>query len=254
MPGNELVQSLARGLDLLCLTIESDNGLSITDIVNATGLRRSTAHNLMRTLVSREFVAKTNGIYRAGPAIHVLAAFDTSGEFLRKAEEAVMQLAKRYPSSIVSFSESIGGKIFARVMKYPQKMLPAKNAGVEMLPYQTATGLVILAYADPETRQTIQIHHPFQIEGITLWESEEKLERYLAVVRETGYALPPFCSESRHKLAALPSISHHGRVLGVFGVAWNQTEDDSEEVIASMREAARRLQSMERGGTRHADH
>lgn len=267
MPGNELVQSLARGLDLVRLLAEADGSLSLPEIVAATGLKRPTVHNLLRTLVSREFVTKADGNYRLGPAVYLLAAADESGELLRRAEEQVLVLAERFPAAIISFSESIGGKVLARFHKYPHRVTLDRKAGMEMRPYQTASGLAVLAFADPETRQSLQMYHPFQVEGISLWENEENLERFLGEVREKGYVFPPFCDASNYKLAALPVISPHGRILGVFGVAWHLpgrapteisgrsgpnfgpgtegVEYDADEIVSAMRSAAERLQSVE---------
>jgi DNA-binding IclR family transcriptional regulator len=241
MPGNELVQSLARGLDLVRIIAEAEGGLTMPEIVHASGLHRSTTNNLIRTLMSREFVTKSGGMYRIGPAIQILAAANAANKIMTSAEAEIVILARRFPAAIISFCESVGGKIFSRFVKFPQKMLIERNSSNEMLPYQTATGLVVLAFADPQTRQSIQLHHPFQVEGITLWENEGQLENFLSTVRNKGYAVPPFCNSSNHKLAAMPAISDHGRIIGVFGVAWNQNEYDTHQVVSSMREAADRL-------------
>ena len=56
MPGSALVQSVVRGLDLVRLLAESDGGMEFTHILAVTGLKRPTAHNLLKTLASRGFV------------------------------------------------------------------------------------------------------------------------------------------------------------------------------------------------------
>ena len=120
MPGNELVQALGRGLDLLRLLAESEGGMKLADIVAATGLKQPTAHNLLRTLASREFVANDAGVYRVGPALHLLAAEAASGAFLKQAEAAALHLSKLLPDATVSFCEPVGGEMLVRFPPLPR--------------------------------------------------------------------------------------------------------------------------------------
>ena len=128
MPGNELVQSLGRGLDLLRLLAESNGGMRLADVVAATQLKRPTVHNLLRTLASREFVAHEDGIYRIGPAVHMLAAEAASGVFLQHAEAAVRHLAALLPDAIVSFCEPVGGEVLVRFHLFPSRMLMQQSS------------------------------------------------------------------------------------------------------------------------------
>jgi len=245
MPGNELVQSLARGLDLLRLLAESPGGLSLAEIGAATGLKRPTLHNLLRTLASRDFVTREGGAYRLGPTVHLLAAQAASGAFLQRAEAAVRWLAGRLPDAIVSFCEPVGSEVLVRFHLFPGRMLMQRTSNAAFSPYQTASGLAFLAYADPEMRQSVQMRHPFEVEGIALWQTEARLEQFLAEVRARGYVLPPFCNASKFRLAAWPNLSSDGRLLGVLGAAWHvapeASGDGTTEVLTALREAATRV-------------
>ena len=61
-----VVQSLDRALSLLDLVSFSDHELSLGEIAARSGLAKSTAHRLLRTLELRGFVARNpvNGTYR----------------------------------------------------------------------------------------------------------------------------------------------------------------------------------------------
>jgi len=242
MPGNELVQSLARGLDLLRLLAESDHGLRLSDMVAATGLRRPTLHNLLRTLASRDFVTRDGREYGVGPAMYMLVAEDASSAFLRKAEGAVRLLSRRLPDAIVSFCEPVGGEALVRFRQYPDRLLMERNSGAVLAPYQTASGLAFLAYADAEVRQALRLRQPFHVSGASIWQTEARLEEFLAQVRATGYVLPPFCQDSGFKVAAAPHLAGDGRLLGVLGAAWHvapeAVEQGTAEVLAALREAA----------------
>lgn len=248
MPGNDLVQSLARGLDLLRLLAESDGGLRIADMAAATGLKRPTLHNLLRTLTSRDFVTKDGTYYRVGPGVYMLVAADAASVFLGQSEEAVRLLAERLPWGIVSFAEPVGSEIVVRFRKFPERLMLERNSGAILAPYQTASGLALLAYADPETRHSIQLRYPFEVSGVTRWDSEDKLESFLADVRRTRRVLPPFNTGSRYRVAGIPHLAPDGRLRGVLGVAWHvapdATDDGTEAVMAALAESDARLASM----------
>jgi len=245
MPGNDLIQSLARGLDLLRLLAESEGGLRIADIVKATGLKRPTVHNLLRTLTSRDFVVKDGTTHRVGPAVYMLVADDASSSFLARAEEATRLLAKRLPEAIVSFCEPVGSEVVVRFRQFPDRMLLERNSGAVLAPYQTASGLAFLAYADPETRHSVQLRHPFQVAGIANWGSEEDLERYLAEIRQTGVVFPPFSRNSKYRVAGCPCLDAAGKFLGVLGAAWHTTPDTTvghtDQILATLAEATENL-------------
>jgi DNA-binding IclR family transcriptional regulator len=247
MPGNELVQSLGRGLDLLRLLGESNGGMRLADMVTATGLKRPTLHNLLRTLASRDFVTHEDGIYRIGATVHMLAAEAASSVFLQHAEAAVRYLAELLPDAIVSFCEPVGGEVLVRFHLFPSRMLMQRSSSAIFSPYQTASGLAFLAHADPETRQSVQMRHPFEVEAIQVWQTETRLEKFLKEIRAKGYVLPPFCANSKFRLAAWPNLSSDGKLLGVLGAAWHvapgATEDNTARVLAALRQAAQRVPS-----------
>jgi len=242
MPGNELVQSLARGLDIVRLLAESDRPLRVRDIVAAAGLKRATVHNLLRTLASRDFVAKSGVMYQVGPALYTLVARDSSSLLLKHAKQAVGLLAERLPDAIVSYSEPVGCEVIVRFRQFPKQFLMERNSGATMLPYQTASGLTVLTFGGPEVRQRIAMCHPFQLEGISLWQTEARLEEFLEEARKKGLVIGPFGCASTFRLVGLPYLSLNGELIGVFGAAWNVTPDAEDggirQVVAALREAA----------------
>ena len=247
MPGNALVQSLARGLDLLGLLAESEGGLRVSEVVAASGLKRPTAHNLLRTLVSRDFVVKDGVRYRLGPGVHMLVAAESSSAVLERAEDAVGLLAERVPDATVSYAEPVGSETLVRLRQFPKGYLMERNSGATLAPYQTASGLTVLAFGGPEVRQKISMRHPFPVEGMSVWQTEERLEKFLVEARGRGVILPPFCAESSFKLAAVPYLASNGKLVGVLGaarhVAPGAGESGTAEVVAALRDAAESMES-----------
>ena len=58
MPGNELVQSLVRAIDILSLIAEREEGVRLNELTTLTGIGKTTIHNLLRTMRFKGFVCK----------------------------------------------------------------------------------------------------------------------------------------------------------------------------------------------------
>src|SRR5882757_6229444 len=121
MPHNELIQSLLRAVDVIELVAQSERGLSVGEVCNSLGLKQPTAHNLIRTLIARDFVEKTTSPvrYRLGPAVTRLAEERQSHTVVRQASMIMNDTFERIkgllPAKIgpndeasLSFSQHIG--------------------------------------------------------------------------------------------------------------------------------------------------
>src|SRR6187549_828661 len=97
MPHNELIQSLLRAVDVIELVAQSERGLSLGEVCNALGLKQPTAHNLIRTLVARDFVEKTTSPvrYRLGSAVARLAEERQHHNVVRQASMIMTDLFER---------------------------------------------------------------------------------------------------------------------------------------------------------------
>ena len=60
MPHSELVQSLLKSLDLLKLISLKNSGVRLNELAAETGIKKTTLHNLLRTLCARGFLVKDN--------------------------------------------------------------------------------------------------------------------------------------------------------------------------------------------------
>ncbi len=220
MSSNNLVQSLGRGLDILRVLAEARSGLAMSLLMERTGLKRPTLHNLLRTLESREFVIRHRGRYTMGPALYALATLASANTVQQSAERGVSYLADRLPKGIISYCEAVDGEALVRLQHHPeQKGMPSRPNQL-FQPYGTASGLAVLAFCDPETYARMRQRHPFAIEAAHHWQSEAALDAFLAEARACGHVIPPFCAERTYKLAAWPVFAADNALVGVLGVAW----------------------------------
>ena len=56
MPNSDLVNSVVKALDILQFVSDRPEGVRLGEIVDAFGLKRPTAYNLVRTLRARHYL------------------------------------------------------------------------------------------------------------------------------------------------------------------------------------------------------
>ncbi len=91
------VKSAARALDILELLAEHEDGLTLTQICNALSMPKSSAHALLRTLMSRGYLSPgfQAGTYRLGPRTFELgSAYMRSVDLIREGQEIIRRISR----------------------------------------------------------------------------------------------------------------------------------------------------------------
>lgn len=229
MPHSDLVQSLLRGMDILELVARSESGVSLREVSEFLGLKQPTAHNLVRTLIARNFLEKSPRPVRyrlgrsairlsqehmthslIGQAIDTLKdlgqqVYGVAGPALRGEDEIKLTLAK-----------PVGGEIAQLLrLRLPGPLIVTRDTFPHK-PYSSAVGILFQAMWSRPDRQAYQKVHPFVELGQHLWKSEEELVKFLSRVRRLGYCQPPFYSDSEIRLG-VPVTDGGGRIVAAIG-------------------------------------
>ena len=94
MPGNELVQSLVRALDILECVARCPSGIRLADAGAELGLNTTTAYNLMRTLAERGYLRKDSmNRYHLGSALRELLLQERSKLLMQSAGSELLKIA-----------------------------------------------------------------------------------------------------------------------------------------------------------------
>lgn len=218
MPATSLVQSLTRGLTLLELLGEHQDGRTLAQLCEALDLKPPTAHNLLRTLADRGFVAKRPNPtrYVLGPAITRLAAQQSQVSILRRAETTLLAAAKQDPLIRFSFAQYMEGEIAATLRASPET--PGwlqRGLNQPMAPYTSASSLAFQAFWPAEERAAFRRRYPFEEFGAHQWGSVDALDAFLRDARAKGYAAP-HVRDGGWRIAA-PVFDAPGRIAGAFG-------------------------------------
>jgi IclR family acetate operon transcriptional repressor len=218
---------------LLELLPGAENGLTLQQISQEIDLRPTTAHNLLRTLEARGYVTKLTKPtrYALGPSVIELAQQYMGRELQRGAAKSVSAIFARFSSGRATFAECVGGEVILKLRMTPERPgLLERPWNSVMLPYVSASALVFQAYWSDQERQTHQQRYPFAEYGVHLWQTEERLESFLAEVRAKGYADPPPDPTGLVRVAVPIFFSGH-EIVGALGAAMSfppKNGDDTE--------------------------
>ena len=250
--GGGAVQSLLRGMEILELLARSEWGLSLQDVCEQTGLKPTTAHNLLRTLSMRGFVARDARPvrYRIGSALPELVHLRSRRQFLRRAAEQLRQLARRHLGGTFTLSEIAERQVVVALrLSADRPDRVSEPRGQVLSPYTTACGLAYQAFAAPSAREEYRQAHPFWEHVGRLWESPEMLESFLLQARRNGYVSVSFRGEHVFKASA-PVYGDGGELVALLGgsrPAKGMARAEHESYVQDLRSAARRLSSDEPG-------
>lgn len=185
-----MIQSVQRAFRILYALAESPDGLGVNEVSAQTGLTTSTAHNLLSTLAADGFAERLSSParYRIGPAIQDLASRQLTSAWASGLDEAVRQVACRWPKATVVQCDLVAGEIVAQRRCSPdipgRLQRPAHQA---MSPYTSASGLCWLAFGPAEDRRAIESRFPLADYAGHCWGSGKELSEHLASIRAIGY-------------------------------------------------------------------
>ncbi|MFA9479280.1 IclR family transcriptional regulator [Phycisphaerales bacterium AB-hyl4] len=215
---NGTLQSLDRGLLVLELLSQAENGLSLQELCDRLTMKPPTMHNLLRTLATRGYVDKTRRPvrYRLGSGPQALVQRQSRRGLLRRVEAMLPRLVQALPMvDQVQYAEAVGGEVLTvlRVDRVQPERMQRPHSTLSA--YGSASGLVFHAYWPAEQRDAHRRRYPFEESANALWPSVSALDAYLAQVRQLGYAVPP--SSSRSWRMAAPVFGADGQLAGALG-------------------------------------
>ena len=188
------VEALRKGLEVLELLSRAPGGtgMPLVEIAARMGFKRTTAHNLLKTLTLAGFaVNEGDGRYRLGPKVGQLLRNRSAARPLSpRLLQYLVQLAVQLNENVVLTTLADGNRrVLARALGQQIVQVDADRLdGEHTRLWRTVTGRVLAAYATPEERAELVANAGFPGEdwnGIT---DSAGLDAALARIREQGYA------------------------------------------------------------------
>jgi DNA-binding IclR family transcriptional regulator len=214
-------QSLTRAIGLLKLVAQQPKaGLSLGEVVEASGLHRATAHRLLRTLVGQRLLAQDRA-RRFYPGIELWLMGQAAAsrfDLVELAQPRIEALARETGDAALVCTRSGDEVVYlARCEgEYPIKALTL-NVG-DRRPLGVSSGsLAILSFLDEAERRRILAKLPRQLKGFPDF-SVALIERLIAQTRRQRYALNPVAHGRGSEALAVPVLDGNGAPIAAFTV------------------------------------
>ena len=234
------VQVLDRGLDLIELLATAEHGMTISELVAATGLPKSTVHRILATFTNRHYVEKNEetSVYSLGYKFVELASLYLNKIVLKTEAEPIMHTLAQ-----ILHATTYLGVLENNEVMYLQKTEQRNSLrlytsiGKREPLYCTALGKVLLASLPLKEFEHVArqlSYEPYTPNSITNYED---LAREVALVRKRGYRGEHSVDSS---CLAVPIYDYTRKVMAAMSVSGHGLLDRCGEVYVyeKMRDAA----------------
>jgi DNA-binding IclR family transcriptional regulator len=186
MPSYKYIQAISRAVDILELVGNSPDGMGLSEIAGTMGLARQTIHNILRTLVHKGLLDKTEH-----PPRYLLSAAmegmrmkreEINRGFIRRAVPVMLRLARQTRADAI-LSHYTGGEVVGRVRATPEPdEQPVLRYSWRMNPY--GSGLLFQAWMDPAERAEYRVAHPLaDYDPGGYWRSTALIDKMICQMR-----------------------------------------------------------------------
>jgi IclR family transcriptional regulator, acetate operon repressor len=215
-PGSTGTQAIDRAGQLLAIVVQADEPISYTDLVEETGLARSTTSRLLAALEANHLLERdVGGAYISGPLFALYAARHDPWTQVARLAEPILQKIGAETGETVNLAVPRGDTVVQIAQVNATFMLGARDwMQVTVPPHCSALGKVLYAFDCLEVPDgTLE-----QLTEHSLARSAA-LVSDLAVVRRRGYAITREELEIGLDAVAAPVHGRDGNVIGALGVS-----------------------------------
>ena len=236
------VQSIERAFDILERMADAGGEVTLTELVNRTGLPMPTIHRLIRTLVDRGYI-------RQEPS----RRYALAPRLIRLGESASRLLSIWVRPHLTDLVDALGetanmalldGDQVVYVAQAPSRhsMRTFTEVGRRVLPHCTGVGKALLAQLDPAEAREIVVRTGMPAQTPRTITDPARLLRELAQVRTRGYAIDTGEQEIGVQCVAVPVADAPAlTAISISGPEARLTPSVVERAVPLMQDVARRL-------------
>jgi DNA-binding IclR family transcriptional regulator len=244
MPRNDPIKSLRRGLGVLYAVAGAEGGRSAAEIAHAVGVEKANIYRVIQTLEKAGMLIRRNQPLRfmLGPGIAELNHLDMQRHLLTVASNVLFRAHAQFARSAIYLVEFVSGHGYVR-LTYKQNQLirkPGFDRLINIHPYDKASSLVFLAFADERELADFYRNYPFEPEGLALWGSRKQLERAVLKIRRESHAAMEFTSTPAAFRVAAPVFGPNQRIIAAVSsaVSLELPSNRREKLVGICRKAA----------------
>ncbi|MCX6621010.1 MAG: IclR family transcriptional regulator [Acidobacteria bacterium] len=241
---NYEVAAVRKALEILCEFSGGTATLAVSDISRRLEIPKSTAHNLLRTLQTYDFIQQDaiDRRYRLGPRVFELGLlFSQNTELIAKARPHLLRLAEATRETVKLGILSSGGALILSAIESPFALHTRGDEGRRAPLHCTSIGKSLLAaLPDEEIGEIVAVRSLARLSPHTITTSEGLLEE-IGRVREQGYAFDSEENELGVRCvgALIPGTGRSAAAgVSVSGPSSRISEERLLELAALVRETA----------------
>ena len=237
------VRAVDRAMQILSAFDGEHADRGVSEIAQATGLHKATAHRIMMTLLNGGFLerAPDGERFRLGIRVVELGLGALRGLDLRRAAFPYMQqLVERFDETCDLGVFDRGMVLYVEVVHSRHSLTIAARVGRRLPAYCTASGRVFLAFLPPEIVEPI-LNGPFEVCTAKTVTSPTKLREELEATRQRGYAIDDEEFEAGIRAVSAPIRDIDGNVIAALSVPGpinRMPPERMEEIIGALLETA----------------
>jgi IclR family pca regulon transcriptional regulator len=227
----DFVQSLERGLSVICAFDRNNTELTLSEVAAATGVTRATARRFLLTLARLGYVRTDGRFFSLTPRVLELGYAYLSSLTLPEVAEPHLEalVAEVSESSSVSVLDGLDVVYVARV-PVSRIMTVAISVGTRFPAYATSMGRVLLAaLADDELEKYLSNVQLTHLTNRTV-ATPAALRSELAKVRSQGFCLVDQELEEGLRAVAAPIRDRAGRVVASLNISAHASRTSLESM------------------------
>ena len=234
--GSGGVRSVQRALDILVLLTEDRPQITVREIVEATGLAKTTALRLAQTLVQCGLLWATDSGYMAGPGLWRWAYLAKHAWELPPETQRMMgDMALEHQETVNLYIRRDIHRLCIAQKESPRALRHVISVGDELPLWAGASARVLLVGAPVELLARVVAGAP---RGRT---DLETLRSAVAETESNGFAVSHGERESGVSAVAVPVINQSGTVVSALSMSGSTarfTEDRIPNFVSALRSAA----------------
>ena len=236
MPDKQVTgtQAIDRACDLLIRVISSADALTLSELVEQTGLAKGTASRMCSALERSGLLGRSrNGGFVVGPLLNQFAVLGGSfAPIVEKFSPVLAQIAQATEEDANIAVPGHNGDILCIAQANGHRLLSTRNWVGDPVPsHCTSVGKILLAWGLCQMPTIMKPYTEFTITDVAA------LQHELQITRQRGYAVARSEYEIGLVAVAVPIWNEQGDVIGAISITGNSeriSHDDEARLAKSM--------------------
>lgn len=213
------VQSIARAINILERLVYSDKGLGVTELSDGLGLKKSTVHRILATLVELGYVTQDeNSKYNVGLKLFEIGSVAINKLDLRNDVKPFLKEIRNETNETVHLGVLDNNNVmYIDKVESLETVRMYSQIGRKIEPHCTSLGKVLLAYSPEKVVDNVIENGLTRYTSNTITDSEV-LKEHLKKVKSNGYGIDDEEQLMGVRCIAGPIFNYEGEIIAAFSI------------------------------------